>query len=139
MAFENPLGTNNLTLPASTGLVQYQAVSLNSAGLLIDPTTLPQVIGVLVSSGTTGSTVADRPQSVQVYGVAKVLQGSSGLVPGNQVAATTSGTVVLSSADNILGIVIEGSASTGVHGTTDDIQGVVSVLLLHMAKPTTAA
>lgn len=147
MAFENPLGTNNLSIfEASTGLQQYQAVHLNSAGLLIDPTTLGDAIGILVSSGTTGSTGlagvtgSGAVQSVQVYGVAKILAGSTALAPGDKFSVNTAGLAVAwVETDNALGYVLTDVDSTGGDSTGGIGQQVISVLLTHLGKNSTVA
>lgn len=76
MAYENPtlLGS----FDSSTGLKQYQGVSMSTNGLLINPTTNGAILGILISGGSTGST-RDSVQTVQFGGVAKVLAGATGL------------------------------------------------------------
>lgn len=148
MAFENPLGTNFLAIfPMSTGLRQYQGVRVSSTvagatdGCLANPTTLGEIIGVLVSSGTTSSTVAGRLGSVQVYGVAKMLQGTTaGPVVGARASVDANGLAIAgSTADAQIGYFMSNSYSTGIAGTTDDEFGIVSVLLLHLGKASTIA
>lgn len=145
MAFENPLGTNNLAIfEASTGLPQYTFVTLSTAdGTLIAPTSRGVCIGVLVSSGSTGSTAVGTVQSVQCYGVAKVLAASTLINPGDMIGASTTGIiggaaiVSDSAAAHVLGIALTGNGTTGASGTTDDITGVVSVLLQWMGQAST--
>lgn len=138
MAWENPLGTNHLAVfEASTGLSQYQFVSLSTAGLLINPTTNQAVIGVLVSSGTTGSTGlagvtgSGSVQSVQVYGVAKVLAGSTAIAPGNLVTASTvtGAAIAHVSTDGTVGIALTDVDSTGGDSTGGIGQQIISVLI----------
>lgn len=95
MAYESPSFYG--TFPASTGLRQYSFVSLNSDGKLIYPTTNGNAIGILVSSGTTGSTgragstFSGTVQTVQLGGIGKVLSGSSAIPIGALVRAATDG------------------------------------------------
>jgi hypothetical protein len=128
MAYENPLGTNNLAIfEASTGLKQYQFVALNSAGKLVSPSTLGHAIGILVSSGTTGSTRDDTVQSVQVYGVGKVISGSSSIAIGDLVAADSDGfAIVATTANFAMGTALAAGASTS---TTAEV---IPVLLQHL-------
>lgn len=145
MAFENPLGTNNLAIfEASTGLPQYTFVSLSTAGVLISPNLNGVCIGVLVSSGTTGSTQTGTVQSVQVYGVAKVLSGTTTITFGSMVQASTTGiigagAIAAETGNNVMGIAVSEALSTGAQSSTDDIQEYISVLLLHMGKSSTIA
>lgn len=94
MAYEVP-GTT-LTFRASTGLKQYQAVALSGVRL-INPTTEGNTIGILVSSGTTGSTGragstdSGSVQTVQVTGVAKCIAGTTGVAGMTAVKASTDG------------------------------------------------
>jgi hypothetical protein len=148
VAYENPLGTNNLSIfEASTGLSQYQMVHLSTAGLLVNPTTLGEIIGVLVSSGTTGSTGlagvtgSGSVQSVQVYGVAKVLAGSTALAPGNKFAASTvdGSAIAFSETNNAIGYILSDANSTGGDSTGGIGQQVISALLLHLGLNSTIA
>ena len=89
MAYEKPVLTH--TFRASTGLKQYQAVALSGANnRLINPTTEGNCIGVLVSSGTTGSTGragstdSGSVQTVQLSGIAKVIAGTTTIDAGDQ-------------------------------------------------------
>lgn len=85
-----------LTFAASTGLKQYQAVAL-SGTRLINPTTEGNCIGILVSSGTTGSTGragstdSGSVQTVQITGKAKVLAGTTGVAGFTPLKASTDG------------------------------------------------
>lgn len=128
MAYENPLGTNNLAIfEASTGLKQYTFVALGSGGKLVAPSTLGHAIGVLVSSGTTGSTRDDLVQSVQVYGVAKVISGSSSIAIGDIVAADADGFAIVATTANFgMGTALAAGVSTSTVGE------IIPVLLQHL-------
>lgn len=139
MAYENPLGV--YTFLASTGLKQYQFVELNSAGVLINPTTAgPGVLGVLVSSGSTGSTgvagstTSGRYQSVQCYGIAKILSGSSSIATADLITAATDGRAkVATSTDYVQGIALTAGVSTST------VSEVISVLLKTFGSVSTAS
>ena len=115
MAYDNPTGP--LTIQASTGLKQYQGVDLNSAGLLINPTTSGRVIGVITSSGSTNST-RDTFQTVQILGVAKCISGSSSIAIGDAVTFDTDGRVVVGTTNFQSGRALAAGASTS---TTSEI------------------
>lgn len=103
------------TFNASTGQQQYSVVALSTGQLLSRPTAGGRVLGVLVSSGTTGST-RETNQAVQVAGVAKcrVSTASTGIAAGQWVTPTTGGTVTpTSAADYTFGMALEGVGSTG--------------------------
>lgn len=131
MSYENLSFTG--TFLASTGLRQYQFVDLDSAGKLIKPVAgVSKSIGVLVSSGTTGST--GRPgstssgtfQTVQFMGVAKVLSGSSSIAIGDSIMAATDGRAEIASTNStrmFMGRALASGASTS---TTSEI---IAVLL----------
>ena len=149
MAYENPLGVYSFL--ASTGLKQYQFVSLNAAGVLIDPTTLGDAIGVLVSSGTTGSTgkagstTSGYYHSVQCYGIAKVLAASTLIDPGMRIAACTTGAEIgwaIDGSDNAalfgLGFAVTAVRSTGGDSTGSGVE-LVSVLLKTIGQGSTVA
>lgn len=131
MAYESPAFYG--TFLASTGLKQYQAVELNSAGVLINPTTSGRCIGILTSSGTTGSTgragstTSGTVQTVQFYGIAKVLSGSSAIAIGDVVSASTDGRLAAASTNNPLGRALAAGVSTST------VTEVISVLLLNAA------
>lgn len=109
MAWENKSGF--YTLPASTGLSQFRFVTVNTSGNLAYPAAGAPVIGVLVSSGTTGSTDDRQVGTVQSIGVAKVTAIASTLAVGDTVAASSIGRAVPSSAtDYTVGIVVDGSS-----------------------------
>lgn len=84
------------TFLCSTGIKQYSLVDITSTGsgtskvtkLVTSVSTKAQAIGVMVSSGTTGSTVR-KPQTVQFYGIAKVRSGSTAFVAGDLVGIST--------------------------------------------------
>ena len=98
MAYEKvPEGLTD-TFRASTGLKQYSPVMISGANnLLIEATTEGNVIGVLISSGTTGSTGragstdSGSVQTVQYGGIAKVIAGTTTIDAGDLVKATTDG------------------------------------------------
>lgn len=132
MAWENPLGTNNLALfECSTGIKQYSFVELSTAsGKLVKPTTRCAPIGVLVSSGTVGSTRDDTVQAVQVYGVAKVRAGSTAINAGDLVSASSvDGSVVARTTDGAVGIALGSVDSTGGDSTGGIGQQIIPVLL----------
>ena len=85
------------TFAASTGLKQYQAVALKAAGVLINPTTEGNCIGVLTSSGTTGSTGragsthSGSVQAVQILGRAKLIAGTTTIDVFDSLKADTDG------------------------------------------------
>lgn len=103
-----------ITLPATTGLKQYQFVSVNSAGKLANPTAGGRVVGVLVSSGTNG-TAANPVGTVQIVGVAKAYAKGSTLGVGDTVSASSLGYAKPSTASGyVIGYVVDGtSGSTG--------------------------
>jgi len=125
MAFEKPLFTHSFR--ASTGLKQYQFVNVNASTntRLIDPTTEGNVIGVITSSGTTGttgragSTDSGAVCTVQMGGIAKVIAGTTTIDAGDLIKAATDGLASTStgptSTSYIAGIALEavGSTSTG--------------------------
>ena len=129
MAFEK-VGLTH-TFQASTGLRQYQAVALTGANnRLINPTTEGNCIGILVSSGTTGSTGragstdSGSVQTVQLAGIAKVIAGTTTIVASNLIKAATDGRASTSSSTSYrfgLSLGAVDSTSTSAH--------VVSVLL----------
>lgn len=128
MAYESPSFYG--TFAASTGLKQYQFVDLNAAGVLINPTTNGRAIGVLVSSGTTGSTgragstTSGSVQTIQWGGIAKVLSGSSAIPIGAFVKASTDGRASTGTSTNAVnGIFLAAGVSTST------VSEVLSVLL----------
>lgn len=139
MAYESPSFYG--TFPASTGLKQYTFVELNSAGVLIKPTTAgPGVLGVLVSSGTTGSTgragstTSGTVQTVQFYGIAKVISGSSSIAIADLITGATDGFAkVATSTDFVQGIALAAGVSTST------VAEVIPVLLKTFGHLTTAA
>lgn len=149
MAYESP--SFYASFPATTGLSQYQFVTLSTNGLLIDPTTLGNAVGVLVSSGTTGSTwagsTANGPvQTVQLYGIAKLLTSSTAITPGTLISAVTTGAEIgwaQSGADNaalwVLGIAVSQPNTTGGDSTGGIGAELISVLLHNIAQATTVA
>jgi hypothetical protein len=132
MAYENssPFGT----FLASTGLKRYTFVDINSAGVLVKPVTGAfKAIGVLCSSGTTGSTgragstTSGTYQTVQFYGIAKVVSGSSSIAIGDVIKAATDGRAEIASTNSThycMGRALAAGASTS---TTAEI---IPVLLL---------
>ena len=129
MAFEKSLFTH--TFRASTGLTQYQAVQISGANnRLIDPTTEGNCIGILVSSGTTGSTGragstdSGSVQTVQLAGIAKVVAGTTTIDAGDLLKASTDGLASTASSTSYrFGVALGAvdSTSTSAH--------VISVLL----------
>lgn len=128
MAFEKTGLTH--TFRASTGLQQYQAVALASGSRLIDPTTEGNCIGVLVSSGTTGSTGragstdSGSVQTVQLSGIAKVIAGSTTIDAGDLLKASTDGLASTASSTSY-----RFGLSLGTVDSTSTSAQVVSVLL----------
>lgn len=127
MAYEvNELRSSFL---ASTGLKQYQAVDINSAGVLINPTTSGRIIGVLTSSGTTGSTgragstTSGVFHTIQFGGIAKCLSGSSSLAIGDAVTFDTDGRAVVGTTNMQSGVALHAGVSTST------VSEVISVLL----------
>jgi hypothetical protein len=132
MSYENPGPTG--TFLASTGLRQYQFVALNTAGVLIHPTTNGNSLGVLISEGTTastgraGSTTSGYSQTVQWSGVAKVLSGSSAIAIGDLIRAATDGRgSVGTSTACVSGVALGAGVSTST------VSEVISVLLFPMS------
>lgn len=119
------------TFQASTGLKQYQAVHITGANnRLLNPTTEGNCIGILVSSGTTGSTGragstdSGSVQAVQLSGIAKVIAGTTTIDAGDLLKADIDGRASTSSSTSYrFGIALGAvdSTSTSAH--------VVSVLL----------
>lgn len=113
-----------LTFAASTGLKQYQAVAL-SGTRLINPTTEGNCIGILVSSGTTGSTGragstdSGSVQTVQVSGKSKILAGTTGIAAFAALKASTDGrgSTAASSTSYRFGVALSAvdSTSTSAH------------------------
>lgn len=134
MAYESPSFYG--TFPASTGLKQYQAVELNSAGVLINPTTSGRCIGLLCSSGTTGSTgragsnTSGSVQTVQFYGIGKVLSGSSAIAIGDVLSADSDGRAIAASTNFPLGRALAAGVSTST------VSEVISVLLIGLGSQT---
>lgn len=117
MAYESPSFYG--TFLASTGLKQYQVVDINTAGVLINPSSAgANCLGVLCSSGTTGSTgragstTSGSYQTVQFYGIAKILSGSSSIAIGDAVMADTDGRVIVGTTNGALGIALAAGVST---------------------------
>ncbi len=116
------------TFLCSTGIKQYSFVDMSSTGTspskiskLIFPTTYGSAIGVLVSSGTTNSTVR-KVQTVQFLGIAKVRAGSTTFVAGDYVKPSTAGRAVrvakgTASTSAIVGVAVSPSQSTKSDGT----------------------
>lgn len=125
MAWES--GGTFITLPLTTGLRQYRFVKVNTSGNAVYPsasTVGEAVVGVLVSEGTTGSTVDPvRGGTIQIGGVAKVEAEASTVAKGDTITASSVGRVQSSSnaGDYAVGIVVDGSSGAA--------NRVVSVLL----------
>lgn len=138
MAYESPAFYG--TFPASTGLSQYQFVTINSAGVLVDPTTLGDALGVLVSSGTTGSTgragstTSGSVQTVQFYGIAKVLAASTLIAPGARISAVTTGAEIgwAQAAADDAALFVLGYALSDVNSTGGDSTGPIGVQLVNV-------
>ena len=118
------ISTLTMTFAASTGLKQYQAVALNSNGRLINPTTEGNCIGILVSSGTTGSTgragstASGSVQSVAILGKTKVLAGTTTIDIGDVLKTETDGRASTSSSTSYrFGMALNAvdSTSTSAH------------------------
>ena len=84
------------TFLCSTGIKQYSLVDITSTGtspnkvskLVTTVSTKGLAIGVMVSSGTTNSTVR-KNQTVQFLGITKVRSGSNAFVAGDLVKVST--------------------------------------------------
>lgn len=131
MAYEKiPAGFTH-TFPASTGLRQYQLVHITGANnRLLNPTTEGNCIGVLISSGTTGSTGrvgstdSGSVQTVQFGGIAKVIAGTTTIDAGDLLKASTDGRASTASSTSYrFGLALE-----AVNSTSTSAQ-VISVLL----------
>ena len=129
MAYEKDVFCHSF--PASTGLAQYQAVAISGANnRLIDPTTEGNCIGILVSSGTAGSTGragstdSGSIQTVQLLGIAKVIAGTTTIDAGDILKASTDGLASTSSSTSYrFGVALDAVASTSTSAS------VISVLL----------
>lgn len=113
-----------LTFRASTGLKQYQAVHVTTGARLLNPTTEGNCIGILVSSGTTGSTGragstdSGSVQTVQLSGVAKVIAGTTTIDVGDSLKADVDGRASTSSSTSYrFGVALSAvdSTSTSAH------------------------
>lgn len=126
MAWENT--SPFVTLLPSTGLRQFRFVTVKTTGLIGYPnaSTVGQAVtGVLVSNGTTGSTVDPvKGGTVQIYGVAKVEAESSTVAVGDWITSSSVGRVQSSSnaGDFVVGQVVA--------GTSGGANRILSVLLL---------
>lgn len=129
MAFEKVPARFTHTFAASTGLKQYQAVAL-SGTRLINPTTEGNCIGVIISSGTTGSTGragstdSGSVQTVQFGGIAKVLAGSTTIDAGDLLKAETDGRASTASSTSY-----RFGLSLGAVDSTSTSAQIVSVIL----------
>ena len=113
------------TFPATTGLKQYQFVNVSGANRrLVNPTTEGNGIGILTSSGTTGSTGragstdSGSVQTVQLYGVAKVLAGTTTIDVGDSLKAEADGRASTSSSTSYrfgVALSVVDSTSTSAH------------------------
>lgn len=119
MAYDN--ASEFITLPATTGLVQYQLVNINSAGKIATPTLGARVVGVLVSSGTNGST-EDRYGTVQINGVSKVLAAATTATAGETLSASAIGYAKATTGTAAI-------AGVQVEGTSGASGRVISILL----------
>ena len=81
-----------MTIAQTTGLRRGRFVTVNTAGKLVYPAAGASVVGVLISEGTTNSTVAPkRGGTVQIQGVAKVEAVGGTLARGAVVSASSQG------------------------------------------------
>jgi len=137
MAFEKVGLTHSFQ--ASTGLKQYQFVNITGANnRLINPTTEGNCIGVLISSGTTGSTGlagstdSGTVQTVQMSGIAKLIAGTTTIDAGEWVKGAVDGRAEYStgptSTSHLAGRSLEAVTSTSTSAQ------VISVIL---ASPVT--
>ncbi len=114
MAWENT--GPYITILPTTGLRQFRFVKVNTSGLLAYPSASSVgtgITGVLVSNGTTGSTVDPvKGATVQIYGVAKVEAKSSTVAVGDWITASSAGQVDSSSnaGDVVVGQVVAGTS-----------------------------
>ncbi len=131
MAYEKVPSGFTHTFRASTGLQQYQFVAITGANnRLITPTTSGTALGVLISSGTTGSTGragstdSGSMQTVQFAGIAKAIAGSSTIAAGNflkpEIDGLVKGTTGPLSTSYIAAVALEAvdSTSTSAHVVT---------------------
>lgn len=123
------------TFLCSTGIKQYSFVDITSTGSgtskvakLIIPTTEGACIGVMVSSGTTGSTVR-KPQTVQFLGIAKVRSGSTAIVVGDWVKASTAGRALRAAKGSASTSYLVGTAVSPPLSTKSDGSEYINVLL----------
>ena len=136
MAYEKPVPGGTHTFPATTGLKQYQFVNFASTSgnnRIARPTTNGVNIGVLISSGATGSTGkagstdSGSVQTVQLFGIAKVIAGTTTIAAGGFVKAATDGLAAAAtgptSTSYLGGVALEAVASTSTSAQ------VISVLL----------
>lgn len=112
------------TFRASTGLGQYRAVNVTTGARLLNPTTEGNCIGILVSSGTTGSTGragstdSGSHQTVQLTGIAKVIAGTTTIDVGDALKADVDGRASTASSTSYrFGIALAAvdSTSTSAH------------------------
>ena len=131
MAYEKVGCTH--TFRATTGLKQYQAVDITGANnRLINPTTIVPAIGVLISSGTTGSTGragstdSGSVQTVQFDGIAKCIAGSTTIDASDFLTSDTDGRCS-TAAGSSTGMIF--ARSLGAVDTTSTSAHIISVLL----------
>ncbi len=112
------------TFRATTGLKQYQAVHITTGGRILNPTTEGNCIGILISSGTTGSTGragstdSGSVQTVQLTGIAKVIAGTTTIAVANALKTEADGRASTSSSTSYrFGIALAAvdSTSTSAH------------------------
>lgn len=114
MAYEK-IGETDTFPFGSTGLRQYRFVRLSTAGITAPTgsTVGLSVLGVLISSGTTGSTDASgKVGTVQLTGIAKVEASASTLSVGDVVSASTIGQAqpATNAGDFVVGRIVDGSS-----------------------------
>lgn len=119
MAFDHP-GPDISVRLATTGIPQYSWVQLNSSGKWASSTASGTtagrgVVGVVQSSGTTGST-NETVQTIRLFGVTKsrVSTASTGISAGDLVTVSTNSAAITptTAGDNVLGVSFDDVAST---------------------------
>jgi hypothetical protein len=114
MAYEKIGETDSFPF-ASTGIRQYRFVNISTSGLVLpNASTVGQsVLGVLISSGSNGSTEQlGKYGTVQFTGIAKVEAEASTLVTGQLVSASSVGRAqsCTNAGDFVVGRIVAGSS-----------------------------
>lgn len=112
MANENLNGMSPFSLPASTAVGQYEAVTVNGSGVAVHPADGGPIIGVTRAVQSSGSTSATPVASIYPPGsIAKLKFAASTVSVGDQFAVSTAGLGTAVAAGEISnGIVVAGSS-----------------------------